>query len=213
MIKKRQTNITKHSDSIRSSDNGASVTRIETWVGPYDQLITKQNAAIATAKETSLDPTEAGEGRLAITYIEPSRSTEGSNTTIEVIWAELRKKIEEHPRYADLSQTDLNRIHKEVADPNPDRSPIFTDPLAQELYLKLISGTTEYSIGAPVVRRTTTNPTNLDAGSAWVRSTPPAGPSGYEWLKTADEIRHQGSDWQRVEEWTGAQEWDANLYS
>lgn len=212
MIKKRQTNITKLSDSIRTSDNGASVTRVETWVGPYDQLVTKQNAAIATAKETSLDPTDAGEGRLTITYVEPPRSTEGSNTIIEVVWAELRKKIEEHPRYADLSQADLNRIHKEVADPNPESSPTFTDPKAQELYLKLISGTTEYSIGAPVVRRTTTNPTSLNAGAAWVRSTPPAGPSGYQWLKTSDEIRRQGNDWQRVEEWTGAQEWDSNLY-
>lgn len=212
MRKHRQTNITKLDDAIRTSDAGASVTRTETWVGPYDQLVTKHNAAIPTAKETALEPTEAGEGRLTITYAQAPQSASGNNAIIEVTWAELRKKVEEHPRYADLSQADLNRIHAEVADPNPDRSPIFTDSKAQELYLKLISGTTEYSIGAPVVRRTTTNPTSLSAGGAWVRSTPPAAPSGYQWLKTADDIRRQGSDWQRVEEWTGAKEWDANLY-
>jgi hypothetical protein len=39
-------------------------------------------------------------------------------------------------------------------------------------------------------------------------------PGGYLWLSTADRSTRTGTygKWQRVQEWTGADSWDATIY-
>ena len=75
-------------------------------------------------------------------------------------------------------------------------------------------GTTEWSTGVPVVRRTTTKRTGKeDKGKAWFRDTPPVDVEGdWEFLKTVNETRRDGKSYTQTEEWTGAKEWDHDLY-
>lgn len=188
----------------------------EVWGGQLTELETKQNAAANTADSTSLSPTEGGNGTLEIQTSQPLKAPPAwggtaSQTTIEIEWVELRKKLQEHPRYNEVSDADRRKIEEAIANPNPALSPALSG-LAAELYIKLLRGQTEYSIAVPVVRRTTSRPASLNAGNAWFRDTPPVSPPGWQWLKTADRITRTGSSFSRVEEWTGAKEIDTDIY-
>lgn len=206
--RKRNNNIVKLNDTIATTP--ISTSRTETWVGPYDLLRAKQNAAASTASSTSLSPAEADTGTLTITYQreppEPPPAAEAP--IIEVEWVELRKKIEEAPYFSSVTPQDVVKARawaEDTSKPKPTGR-------AGELADKLARGQTEFSIAVPVVRRTTYSPTSLTSGGAWFRNFPPVGLSGWQFLKTADRVSRQGRRFQRVEEWTGAKEWDANIY-
>lgn len=88
--------------------------------------------------------------------------------------------------------------------------------MLDELAKKFFSGIESYIVGAPVARKTTRSYYTPAVGSLGAIGAP-AGfglPSGYQWLKTADRAVRQGhrGKWERVEEWTGADKWDADLY-
>lgn len=213
--RRRANNIVKLNNRITTDRSAGTRLVTETWVGPYDQLLIKQQAVESLASSTDLLPGDADTGILTITTAtapaNPNPGT-GSNETIEVEWVELRKKLEDHPRYSAIDDNDRRKIRAAINNPNPDQSPAISG-LALDLYLKLLRGQTDYSLAVPVIRRTSTGFVQISSGGAWFRQSPPISVGGaWQFLKTADRILIQGRTFTRVEEWTGAEEWDADIY-
>ncbi len=202
-------------DTVSSSD-GTTVTITETWTGPYKELQVKQNSVILKVKGTSLVPTQAGHGTLTITREEdvPTGSTSSTvpgQDSLETIWQELRKPVETNPFFAEMPTQDILDVKKAVE----NGEPVPTEgEEALKLWTLLSEGTTEWSTGVPVVRRTRTQRRKPTEGArAWTRDDPPIDVDGdWEFLKTADETRKEGRSYTRVEEWTGAESWDEDLY-
>lgn len=197
-----------------TSSDGMTLSETETWTGDYAQLKIKRDAVFLTAKGTSLVPTEAGQGELKITR-ETTLSggtRPPSVVTIEVIWVELRKPVQEHPAFAEMTADEKKQVIKQAEDPDTNIAEVSASGI--DLYKLLAAGTTEYAVGVPVVRRTTTNVLgNVGAGNAWIRITPPVEVAGaWEWMKTSDERREVGRRFDQVEEWTGATKWEPILY-
>ena len=203
-------------NSTVTSQNGTVITTVDTYTGPYETLKGLQTASMATAKTTSLTPTEAGEGKLDITI---EIENEGFSTdtkrsvSIEVVWQELRKPIETHKMFAKLSTKEIAEVRKLVEDGKPGPT---TAGVKQKLYDYLAKGVTEWVTGVPVVRRTTTkafaSSKTMKAGSAWVRSAPPISLPGWQFMKTSDERHKEKGSYTQIEEWTGAEEWDKGIY-
>lgn len=209
LIPKLSGGLVQQRSTITTNDEGVT-TETQTWTGPYSQLLIKQNAVRATAKSTSLSPTEADGGVLTITYETAPTDENAPPDVIELIWAELRLPVTQHPAFKDIP-ADRKKAIKTLAETEDATAPSDADEL--KLYNLLAAGTTEYAVGAPVVRRTRTRRRNPGGGGAWIRETPPAlAPAGYEWLKTANETRKEGKSYTHTEEWTGAETWDAILY-
>ncbi|MEO5915559.1 MAG: hypothetical protein ABIS50_15100 [Luteolibacter sp.] len=209
------TGLCKLRSSITSND-GTTLTEVETWNGPYSELKTKQLSVVLGVKGTNLVPTEADHGILTITR-EVDLSTTGDSTVpnqeiIEVLWPELRKAVETNLFFKDLTDAQIQSVKKSVA-AGEAYSPE-DDPVAAKLWSKLARGNTEWSTGVPVVRRTTTKRTGKETkGKAWYRDTPPVDVEGdWEFLKTVNETRRDGKSYTQTEEWTGAEKWDEDLY-
>lgn len=213
--------ITKQRDVTSTSVSGDTVTRTitETWVGPYDILKKKQEAVWRNVISTGLNPTAADGGQLTITREEKIVSQSANNSlppaTTEVIWQELRLPIAQHPYFSTLT-ADQVRLIRAAAEGAEEEATLPPDagPVGAKLYSLLAAGTTEYATGVPVVRRTSTRRAgNAGGGNAWIRGNPPVNVAGdWDWLKTADERRKDGDTFTLVEEWTGAKEWDTDLY-
>ena len=97
-------------------------------------------------------------------------------------------------------------------------------PNFQELAQKKMRGTTTYLLFAPVARITTLARETTQANTCGLTYTAitgftqlPTTVNGqpYVWLSTADRSTRTGTygKWQRVQEWTGADSWDATLYA
>ena len=176
--------------SVRSSSEGSTQTEEQVWTGPYAQLLTKQNSLLG-AKATKLEPTEANHGKLTVTLETELTTTETDGrreTFTEVVWQELRKPVETNPYFKEMSEADIVAVKKAIE----NSEPIPTEgELVAKLYNLLARGTTEWSTGVPVVRRTKTRVSgSLAAGKAWYRDDPPISVEGdWVWLKTADERR------------------------
>lgn len=218
-LRRRPNRPTIHTHRARL-EGGADGTGSSTHdiVGPYDLLLRQYNALVRNSDRATLSPTQAGEGRLTIRREISLGEMGDTGGSVEVEWIELRKKIETHPRYNDLTDDDLRTIRAAVADPEagqPESLGEAGKELALELYKKLLRGQTEYSIGAPVARRTTPmRRDDLSAGATWFLQDPPfQHPSGYQWMKTLDTRRRTGRAYERIEEWTGAEEWDPDIYT
>jgi hypothetical protein len=209
--------ITRQRDSIATARSGRTITTTttQTWVGPHALLALKQAASEKYCTGTSLTPSAADGGTLTLvietSYEIPEEEAALPDPVIEVIWQELRLPVMQHPAFATITPERRKEIRKlaetEGAEP-PD--------VLLELYLYnlLAGGTTEYATGVPVVRRTTAKRNgDVGGGNAWFRDTPPVDVAGgWEWMKTADERRHDGTTYSQVEEWTGAEDWDSVLY-
>lgn len=205
-------------DSLSSND-GTVINLVETWVGPYAELKTKQLSVILEVKATSLVATEAGEGELKITKEEELTSELNkrppSVETTEVLWQELRQPVETAPFFKDLTAAQIHAIRDAAEGPIGEASlPEDAGEVGGKLYDLLRKGTTEWVTYVPVVRRTTTNVRgNVGSGEAGMRDDPPVSVSGtWEWLKTADERRKEGRRFDRVEEWTGGKNLSTDLY-
>jgi len=92
---------------------------------------------------------------------------------------------------------------------------------AQDYATKILKGEDSYIIFIPVCRRTTTTMNEPVTSKAGHREDPPSGKfpkaliDAWKWLKTADRLSQSGksSKWEQIEEWTGANLWDTDLYS
>jgi hypothetical protein len=194
---------------VISSAAGGKVKVKRTFTGPYGVLRTLAETFWVAAESTELSPTTAGEGQLTVT----SAGVEGQEPppdVVELTWQELRLPVTEHPAFNAITPQRKKEIRKAA-----EEEGTFTPGNEAEgyLYNLLAAGTTEYAVGAPVVRRTRTLRTEPGGGGAWTRENPPAlAPEGYEWLKTANETRQEGDTYTHTEEWTGAERWDPVLY-
>lgn len=198
---------------ITTSD-GVTENEVETWNGPYDELRIKQKSVQRGAIQTNLIPGTGGQATLTITRERETgeSSTVPSKKTVEVIWQELRRPVESAPIFAELSDEQILKVKKAIA--NGDPLPADTGSLEAKLYKKLARGNTHYSVGVPVVRQTLTKKSGpIKSGNAYVRGNPPVEvEGGWQFLKTADERRKDGQSYTQVEEWSGADEIDADLY-
>ncbi len=168
---------------------------------------------------------EAGPGTLTVVYSNVPNSgglLVASTTTIEVDFAAVERPLLLHPRYCTGGAKALDTAaRKKVETWEADKSAANYAALTAEgldYAAKVLKGTTSYLVGAPIARKTTRSTTAPTVSSVGTRSAtaPVSGaPSGYQWLKIADRAVRQApaSGWERVEEWQGAKEIDADLYT
>jgi len=158
-----------------------------------------------------------GVGVLMVTLNDFGSGSSASSTidqpTYEVEWVQLEKPIEQHDKYKNIDAAELRKVKAAIAE---DQDYTGTVADAQKLYAKLLRGQDTYLVFSPVVRATTPRSNQPTGSSAGARDNPPISVSGsWEWLKTADRSVSPGqtSDWDQIEEWTGADEWDADIYT
>ena len=209
----------------QTGDWGQTLSNSDVWEGPMDELRALQADIKSSYTTTQLTPTKGGHGKLTATLTTspnsgPPEAPKG-DITIEVEWPELRQPVETNPAFNDFSAESKALIRKYAADGKKfSEIPMsFIDPtLAEKLFKLIASGTTEWSTGVPVVRRTTKNASSLAKGATWYRDTPPVsvprGGSGgsWDWMKTVDRRTRVGADIQMIEEWMGSADWDSTLY-
>lgn len=192
----------------------------EVYTGALDEDIFE--GLYLAAVETSPDGVGSqgpGTQRLLFQPINP-----GATTEVDV--GILEKPIETHPYYSLITSAQWARFNTWEAEPDPtlkgdlqykipgtEEVETLTGILAG-LAQKKLSGTTTYILPAPIVRRTSTSLEEPETGGVGKISDPGSGPEGYQWLKTADRAIFRKSDgrWERIEEWTGAEAWDSELY-
>jgi hypothetical protein len=99
-------------------------------------------------------------------------------------------------------------------------------PDAAHLAAKLLKGIDSYLLYLPILRKTTNHPRQPTTGNCGTTGIPTDFPSrpmrsvsegvwvAYVWLKTADRATNSGehNTWQRIQEWTGFDEVDTDLY-
>ena len=203
-----------------TSDWGKQKSISDVWEGPMDELITQQASIETSYTSTQITPTKGGHGKLTATLTfapnEDPPAVPTGDLTIEVEWVELRLPVETNPFFDDLTALNKAIIRKGALDGTAYSAlpPMAGDlTTAEKLHELIAGGTTEWSTGVPVVRRTTKNASNITRGSAWFRDTPPVEPEGsWEYLKTADRRTKIGNDISQIEEWTGSAAWDADMY-
>jgi len=212
---------------------------IRTLRGPYGDLIaaepdpgetmTGYTGYVVESVETFPDGAGVdgpGHTRIVLTIETPPVLTSTVAEVIEEIEAGgLEKKLESHPIYQpggskELEPSDLDAIAEWRAAPTAAaRAAIYgamTDN-AKHFTAKLQRGVESYIVAAPVTRITTRSYNKPTVGGIGVRlAAKPfdAAPNGYVWLKTADRAQRQGpaGKWERVQECTGADVWDTDLY-
>ena len=145
----------------------------------------------------------------------------------EIDWQRIEKDLVQHPYIADdataddiveqvelwknseaklrakLKYLDENGAEQELADK------------ALEVAKKLLRGQESYIVFAPSMRLVKDYQGRPDDTAACgFIAVPTVNVSGYVYLKTGDRLMQMADDvWQRVEEWTGADAWDTDLYS
>ena len=211
-------------------ENGTSVTL--QYEGPYDLIkldidagkidygktVTGLNEKLLIKKIRLVLTGEGDVGRLTLRLDDytPGAGTvsigERAGATYEDDWIELEKAIETHPRYEDLSDSEIRDVKKAI-----DEGTIYNGTaLAVELYEKLLRGQTAYTLYAPVIRVTTPYEVAPPNGKAGAIEEPPGDihPEDWEWRKTAYRRVKPGSlgAWDLVEEWTGAESIDEDIY-
>jgi len=123
--------------------------------------------------------------------------------------------------WEDCPNADIKEAKKYFPDPNKtskDDAKELSDN-AKDYASKILNGTDSYLLFNPICRRTTTTlavPAESKAGHLEVPqgNFPKKLIQGWSWLKTADRSTQSGSHarWERIEEWTGTNTWDPDLY-
>ena len=207
--------------------------------GPYKALLAAKpySGQLVTGfpyipvSEVNVKPLGAGitgPGTLTITLQQDSSSTSSAllDQTDEIDWTELTKPIEKAPCFNaggtyELYHDDLDDIEQwKNAATKALRKQIYEilSLNAQKFVDKIRAGEESFFVPAPLARRTTRS-FNLTSGTTLgkiiVGKPFPECPNGYIWLTTADRSLRQAprGKWERVQEWTGAQKWDTDLYS
>ncbi len=169
-----------------------------------------------------------GIGTLEIEYeaVEPPSSQPEGTTPQPEFRVEMERievDLREHPRYAELTADERQCVQYALEYPrfSPEWSQAMmcladANPLARELFEKLLRGQTHYFRWVPVITRVTyhweiTQP--LSSGG-YLETPPDPGftlPSG-QYLRMADTVRWNGSMWELTEQWIGGPEWDTDIY-
>jgi len=159
--------------------------------------------------------------------------------TVEIDWVAVSKDLRSHPMYHYPEDADTEpegvysndpaawmRIEKWKNETNLELRKQFKfgtgaideilAPNEQHYAKKILRGVESYNVYAPIVRKTTLlskKPSGSKAGFVQDPAVDAEYPDGYKWLKTAcRSTQQQDKTWQLAEEWTGADEVDADLY-
>lgn len=174
-------------------------------------------------------------GKMArLIYVLEYRNT---NAVQEVNWQQIQKPLALNPRYSatgakplttdDLSDLETWKAQTDAADnmkawkvPGKSTNGGLLSANAQDYAAKWLKGTDNYIVFQPICRQTTIWYTSLTTGSdlgkyidgTAMGSIIPGRPTGYKWLKTSDNAHYENGFWSRVEEWTGSDNVDSDLY-
>lgn len=188
-----------------------------------------------TVVHSELSPARGGMATLTITGTDSSASrytgdNESPGIRYEVEFVQLEKPIMSHPKYSAYAGQiaawkdgdPALRAALKYEDSNHDIQSLNGHAVdAAKLILK---GVESYLVFAPVARRTTRSekPAVKAFGAVGRKAGKIDNPPGkllamvagsWKWLKTADRAEEMsGGGSQRVEEWTGADEWEEDLY-
>lgn len=176
---------------------------------------------LASVETTPDGAGESGPGTLRLVFqpVDPGATLEIDNATLE-------RPVESNPYYSLITDGIWARFNtwEQESDPTLRGQLKYRIPGTEDvetltgiiagLAQKKLRGTTSYIASYPVVRKTSYSLEEPETGGVGKRSDPEAGPEGFEWLKTADRamIRKSDGRWERVQEWTGAEVWDHDLY-
>ncbi len=169
---------------------------------------------------------DTGPGTLTVVYSNmPGSGGESliaNLTTIEIDWTLTERPLITHSRYSTggtdaLTDDDRRKIELWKNEPS-EANYLALSTSAQNFVGKLRKGIESYLVATPIARKTTRGtvaPTNSNCGTRSATAPVTGAPSGYQWLKTADRGIRQApaSGWERVEEWQGAKEVDADIYT
>lgn len=162
--------------------------------------------------------------------VSPGTGAEGADETLdctyEIEMAQLEKPILAHPSYSAYAEAidawrnsppEIRNANKYVVGRDENGEYVTEDLLgAIAVADKIRKGIESYIVFAPVVTKTTENGATMPAvgANAGKRCAPKVKPAGtWEWLKTGDKaVQRQNNTWERVEQWTAADEWDHDLY-
>lgn len=126
------------------------------------------------------------------------------------------KRWESIPAEAIMRKTAFQVPKTDSADPKNDGDwEDITDEDALLYCQKRLKGIESYFFQVPVVRKTSILKTAAAASKCGQRDTPPEFDDVQDvWLKTADKMQRTGAKgaWERMEEWTGFDELDSDLY-
>lgn len=184
----------------------------------------EEEIVYANSIECTPEVGDDGPGTLVVVYTNvPDAGWQllvGNQTTVEVDCVLQERPLVQHPRYCTgganaLTDTDRANIQK-WRDGEVAYATLSTN--AKHFADKVKKGIESYFAPAPLTRKTTRGGSMPSVSSVGTRSaTAPAtgAPAGYEWLKSADRGIRQAPamGWERVEEWLGAKEIDADLYT
>lgn len=181
----------------------------------------------------SVEKMTGGRGKMTVTLSptpQPDFGSGDSGAVYEIEWSEVQRKIEQHPVFGaggawELTDIDRDKVMEwQNATTSKERARIYSQVSftanARQLADRIRDGQETYLIFTPIVRLTTTHATQPTTGGCGVISAPPGiaptrpttPPSPYIWVKTADRL-NLVKVWTRVQEWTGADVWDAVLYT
>jgi len=144
----------------------------------------------------------------------------------EIEWQQVEKDLVQHPYIADdvdaatiIEQVEFwknaevkLRAKFKYLDENAAEQTLTTKAL--EVATKILRGHEKYAVYAPVMRWIRDYQGRPDPAACGFIESPTESIAGYVYLKTGDRLAQQGDDaWLRNEEWTGADDWDTDLYT
>ncbi len=188
-----------------------------------------------TVVTADLQRTKGGMGLLTVTVRDSSSSrwidTDGDREIVyEVEMAQIEKPILAHTDFkAYAGQIEMWRasaagVRAALKYTNADGDDVALQGKALDAARLLLKGVESYLVFPPVLRRTTKDPRRPRKAFSGIGGKcgqivrPPTKLTGmvagsWKWLKTADRAQQaSGGGSERVEEWTGADEWDETLY-
>lgn len=210
------------SPSYEENSNGAVWTIVKQ--GPFGACLASKpirgqelsgftGVAVDTVR---IQKAHGGTGTLTVTLT--TAPIEDRTPVLEIEWIETQKKLESHKFFKTLTPAHWDKIEDwRNATTAADRSTKYAalTGLLQKFADKILKGEDSYVVYSPVARVTTSSPTKPNTGGCGMKDNPPAQIKiqTYKYLKTADRAVRQSMKWQRVEEWTGAEEIDDDLYN
>ena len=189
-----------------------------------------------TVVHAELSPANGGMAMLTVTGTDDhaahvsGANVEESTTTYEVEMAQLEKPLLSNPKFAPyVSQLELWKdgtaeLRAAFCYMDTDGQIKKLNGHALDAARLILQGVESYLVFSPVARRTirSQKPAERTFGAIGGRCGKIDSPAGklagmvagsWKWLKTADRVEEtSGSGSQRCEEWTGADEWNKELY-
>lgn len=173
-----------------------------------------------------LTPRRGGLAKLTIRLV-PSTSFGTASAplreTIEIDMAQIEKPILTHKKIADDGMAAHLALWRDGDDEARRAANKYLDDAGNEQALtsgeivwaeKIRKGVESFLVFAPVVTQSGVYDGRPDVSVPGFIDTPPVTVGDYVFLKTADKVaQNQDRTWTRVQQWTGADEWDTDIYT